>query len=168
MATRLIEGEGSGDRPRGDEAMLDLALFLKTTPLFRAVRLEDIARVARLAEPVSKAEGETIAAAEDPVMHVYVVRTGAVELRLNDMAVETAGPGACIGECAVLGEERHAATFRATSPSLLLRFPISIIADLAENPEVLGPLAMDLSTRLNRLRARLAAQPPRVAGLAPD
>jgi signal-transduction protein with cAMP-binding, CBS, and nucleotidyltransferase domain len=160
LVTRLIEGEGSGDRSWGDEAMLDLILFLKTTPLFRSVPLEDIARVARLAEPVSKDQGETIADAQDPVRHVYVVRNGAIELRLNDMAVEIAGPGASIGECAVFGEERHAVTFRAASPSLLLRFPISIIADLvAENPEVLGPLALDLSARLNRLRARLAAQP---------
>jgi hypothetical protein len=96
--------------------MLDLILFLKTTPLFRSVPLEDIARVARLAEPVSKDQGETIAEAQDPVRHVYVVRNGAIELRLNDMAVEIAGPGASIGECAVFGEERHAVPFARRRP----------------------------------------------------
>lgn len=160
LATRVIEREGNCGRPEGDEAMLDLVLFLKSTPLFRAVPLEDIARAAQLAEPISRAKGETIADADEPVLHVYVVREGSVELRLNDMAVEVAGPGACIGEDAVFGEERHAVGSRAAALSLLLRFPVSIIADLvAENPDVLGCLALDLSSRLHRLRARLAAQP---------
>lgn len=160
LAIRLIEGDGGGDRREDDETMLDLVLFLKSTPLFCAVPLEEIARAARLAETISTAKGETIVDANEPVPHVYVVREGSVELRLNDMAIELAGPGACIGEGAVLGEERHAVSSRAAAPSLLLRFPISIIADLvAENPDVLGSLALDLSSRLHRLRARLAAQP---------
>lgn len=138
--------------------MLDLVLFLKTTPLFRAIPLEDIARVARLAEAVAAVEGEVLAEAEAPIRYVYVIRSGTIALRLNDRTVEVVGPGASFGESAVFGEDRHAVAFRAASPSLLLRFPISMIADLvAENPEMLGPLALDLSIRLNRLRTTLAA-----------
>lgn len=159
LAARLIDGADHGKRPGGVDAMLDLVLFLKTTPLFRSVPLEDIARVARLAQPVAVEQGDTIADADDPVRHIYVVRNGAIELRLNGVGVEVAAAGASIGEAAVFGEERHVVSARAASPALLLRFPISIIADLvAENPEVLGPVALDLSARLNRLRARLAME----------
>ncbi|QNT68689.1 Crp/Fnr family transcriptional regulator [Defluviicoccus vanus] len=158
LVARLLQHEDRGDGSPGDEAMLDLVLFLKTTPLFRAIPLEDIARIARLAEAVAAAEGEVLAEAEAPIRYVYVIRSGTVALRFNDRTVEVVGPGASFGESAVFGEDRHAVAFRAASPSLLLRFPISMIADLvAENPEMLGPLAFDLSTRLNRLRTTLAA-----------
>jgi hypothetical protein len=156
LVARLIEHDNSGDRAPGDEAMLDLVLFLKTTPLFRAVALEDIARIARVAEPMSGIEGEAIADANAPIRHIYVIRDGHVELLLNGKAVEIAGPGACFGESAVFGEERHAISYRTASPFVLLRFPISVVSDLvAENPDVLGQLALDLSRRLKELRAKL-------------
>lgn len=159
LVMRLTRHDESGEGAPGDQAMLDLVFFLKGTPLFRCVPMEDIARVARLAEPVAVNTGEIIANAGDRVRHVFVIRSGAVEVRLNDTAVEIYGASACIGGSAAFGEDRHLATFCAASYSLLLRFPISIITDLvAENPEVLGPVALDLSTRLNRLRARLAAR----------
>lgn len=157
LVARLIKGENGADAPTGDEVMLDLVLFLKTAPLFRAVPLEDIARVARIAETMSRDEGELIADAKEPVRHVCVIRSGTVDLRLNDTLVETIGPGASIGEAAIFGDDRHAVSFRAASPLTLLRFPIGIIADLvAENPDVLGSLARDLSARLSHLHARMA------------
>ena len=158
LVARLIEGEKPSDGPLGDEAMLNLVLFLKTTALFRAIPLEDIARIAGLAEPVFRAEGERIVDADDAVRHVYLVRTGTVDIRVDDRTMETIGPGSSIGEAAVFGEERHAVSMRAASAVSLLRFPISIIADLvAEYPEALAPLALDLVRRMNHLRARLAA-----------
>ncbi len=158
LVTRLIDSEQGDDDAMADEAMLDLVLFLKTTSLFRAIPLEDVARVVRLAEPLAPGEGDWIAQADDALHHIYVVRSGTVEVRLDGATVETLGRAASFGEGAVFGEERHAASFRAGSPVLLLRFPASMIADLvAENPEALGLIALDLSARLNRLRGQLAA-----------
>lgn len=158
LVTRLIDSEQGDSDAMTDEAMLDLVLFLKTSSLFRAIPLEDIARVIRLAEPVAPGEGDWITRAGDPLHHIYIVRSGTVEVRLDDAVVETLGRADCFGEGAVFGEERHAASFRAGTPLLLLRFPASIIADLvAENPEALGLIALDLSMRLNRLRGQLAA-----------
>ena len=149
--------------------MLNLVLFLKTTPLFGAIPLEDIARIAGLAEPVFVAAGERIVDAEDAVRHVFVVRSGTVEVRIDDRTIETIGAGASIGETAVFGEERHATAMRAASAVSLLRFPISIIADLiAEYPEALAPLALDLVRRMNRLRAKLAAAPGSGCGAIAD
>ncbi len=161
LVARLIageDGETSGDGPLGDEAMLNLVLFLKTTPLFCAIPLEDIARIAGLAESVYLAEGERIVDAEETVRHVFVVRSGSVDIRIGDRTMESIGAGACIGEAAVFGEERHSVSMRAATAVSLLRFPISIIADLvAEYPEALAPLALDLVRRMNELRTRLAA-----------
>jgi len=158
LVTRLIDTEHGDSDAMTDDAMLDLVLFLKTSSLFRAIPLEDIARVTRLGEPVAPGEGDWIARSGDPLHHIFIVRSGTIEVRLDDAVVETLGRAACFGEGAVFGEDRHAASFRAGTPVLLLRFPASIIADLvAENPEALGLIAFDLSKRLNRLRGQLAA-----------
>ncbi|MFO1154836.1 MAG: cyclic nucleotide-binding domain-containing protein [Rhodospirillales bacterium] len=159
LAARVIAAsEGRAFGPLGDQTMLNLVLFLKTTPLFGAIPLEDIARIAGLAEPVFLGAGETITEADEMVRHVSVVRTGTVELRIEGRSIETIGPGSCIGESAVFGEERHPAGLRAASAVSLLRFPLSLVADLvAEYPEALAPLALDLLRRMTRLRTRLAA-----------
>ena len=157
LTGELTEGRHRGDGSAEHEAMLDLVLFLKTVPLFRVIPLEDIARVARIAESLTGEAGETIIEADHLIGHVYIIRSGSADVQLNGRTAETIGAGTSFGETAVFGEERHAATVRAASSLSLLRFPISIITDLAaENPEILGPLALDLSHRLNHLRARLA------------
>ena len=54
-------------------------------------------------------------------------------------------------------------------PAMLLRFPISIVADLvAENPDVLASLLFDLHMRLNTLHGRLATAEGRAARRSGD
>lgn len=160
--------EGAADAPFGDVTMLNLVLFLKTTPLFEAIPLEDIARIAGLAEPVFAAAGERIADAGDLVRHVFVIRSGSVHIRLGERTIESIGAGASIGELALFGDARHPVGTCAAGAVSLLRFPVSIIADLiAEYPEALAPIALDLGRQMNRLRTRLAAQPDAAVSPSP-
>jgi CRP-like cAMP-binding protein len=158
LATRVLSGRVSGSHSDEEEAMLDLVLFLKTTPLFSAVPLEDIARFARLAEPVTKKAGQGIVDALEPVRHVYIVRSGIAHLVLDGAVVETLGSRQSFGDTALFGEERSPVSLRAATETVLLRFPLSLVADLiAENPDVLGFLVLDLQTRLSALYGRVSA-----------
>jgi CRP-like cAMP-binding protein len=157
LAARLFGPQDEGTRSDGDDVMLDLVLFLKSVPLFRAVSFEDIARIADKTETVAVAQGEVLFEGGEGITHVYVVRSGSIELSRDGMVVEIMKAGASMGVHAILGDARHEVSARATAESLLLRFPVSIISDLvAEHPQSLGPVVGDLVRRVNLLHARLA------------
>jgi CRP-like cAMP-binding protein len=138
--------------------MLDLILFLKSVPLFRAASFEDIARIADKTQPVALAKGETLFSEGESVTHIYVViRSGSIELSRRGLAVEIMQAGTSMGEHAILGDTHYEVSARAASESLLLRFPAHLFADLvAEHPESLGPVVGDLVRRVNMLHGRLA------------
>jgi CRP-like cAMP-binding protein len=137
--------------------MLDLILFLKSVPLFRAASFEDIARIAEKTQTVAVAKGEALFSEGESVTHIYVVRSGSIELSRDGSVVEIMQAGTSMGEHAVIGDTHHEVSARAASESLLLRFPAQLFADLvAEHPESLGPVVGDLVRRVNMLHGRLA------------
>ena len=157
LAARLFGHQDEGIRSDGDDVMLDLVLFLKSVSLFRAVSFEDIARIADKTETVAVAQGDVLFDGGESITHVYIVRSGSIELSRDGMTVEIMKAGASVGEHAIFGDARHEVSARAAAESLLLRFPVSIVSDLvAENPQSLGPVVGDLVRRVNLLHARLA------------
>ena len=165
LAARLFGHSDQGTRSDGDDVMLDLVLFLKSVPLFREVSFEDIARVVSKTETVAAAPGDVLFHGGESITHIYIVRSGSIELYRDGMTVEIMMAGASVGEHAIFGDARHEVTARAAVESLLLRFPASIISDLvAENPQSLGPMVGDLMRRVNLLHARLAESVRRPAG----
>ena len=59
LAERVL-GDDEGRARKKDGLMLNLVLFLKSVPLFRALSFEDIARVANMTETVPVAEEEVL------------------------------------------------------------------------------------------------------------
>ena len=158
LVARLLGENKSPNSPADDQVMLDLILFLKTTPLFCAIALEDIARIAKTAESLSCREGEPLTAAGDAVSHIFIIRNGSIELLVDGTPVEKLGSGAAIGEAALFGNGQHPFSSRAAENASLLRFQLSRVSDLvAENPEALAPLALDLTRRLNTMLVKQAA-----------
>ena len=102
--------------------MLDLILFLKSVPLFQALTLEEIAHLAEPAETASFAAGQVVFEAGGPVKHFAVIRSGTVELRIHDVAVDTITCGASFGENAFLEDARHAVSGTAVTDLIVLRF----------------------------------------------
>jgi CRP-like cAMP-binding protein len=158
---RLFAGRllGSDDeRTRGgDGTMIDVVLFLKSVPLFRAGSFEEIARIAEKTQSVSLREGERLIVEGETITHVHVIRNGSIELTKNDSVVEIINAGSCIGEHAIFGHHHYEVSGRALTDLLLLRFPVSIAADLvAEHPQLLRPVLGDLVQRLNMLHTLLA------------
>jgi signal-transduction protein with cAMP-binding, CBS, and nucleotidyltransferase domain len=143
----------------GEQAMLDLILFLKSVPLFQTLTLEEIADLAERAETGSFAAGRGVFEAGEPVRHFAVIRNGTVELRIHGVAVDTITRGASFGENAFLEDARYAVSGTAVTDLVILRFHRSVIADLvAEHPLVLPPVLGEWQQRLARLYARLAEE----------
>jgi Cyclic nucleotide-binding domain len=165
LAARLFAHRDEGIRSDGDDAMLDLIIFLKSVPLFREMSFEDVARIADKTERVAVAQGEVLFEGGESITHVHIVRSGRIELYRDGMTVEVMVAGASVGEHAIFGNARQEVSARAATESLLLRLPVSIISDLvAENPQSLGPVVGDLMRRVNLLHARLASLVRRPAG----
>jgi CRP-like cAMP-binding protein len=173
LAERVFGDDEGRARKKEDGLMLNLVLFLKSVPLFRALSFEDIARVANMTETVSVAEGEVLFRSGEPVTHIHVVRSGSIELVRNGMIVDILKSGMSIGEYAIFGHPQHEVSAEASADCLLLRFPVGLLADIvAEHPHSLGPIAGDLIRRVHLLYTYLAemrkipAQDPPVAPLA--
>jgi CRP-like cAMP-binding protein len=157
LAVRVLGDRQASAQDTGDEIMLDLVLFLKSVPLFRALSFEDIARIAEKTETVSIAEGQILFRTGEPITHVYVVRSGSIELSSKGMIVDIMKTGTSIGEHAIFGHPQHEVSASASADCLLLRFPVGLLADLvAEHPQSLGPIASDLIRRVHLLYAYLA------------
>jgi hypothetical protein len=157
LAARVLGDDEGRARKKEDGLMLNLVLFLKSVPLFRALSFEDIARVANTIETVSVAEGQVLFRSGEPVTHIHVVRGGSIELVRNGMIVDILKTGMSIGEYAIFGHPQHEVSAEASSDCLLLRFPIGLLADIvAEHPHSLGPIAGDLIRRVHLLYTYLA------------
>lgn len=163
LTERLLHEEQSNHGARnnkaltGDEAMLDLILFLKSVPLFRAMSLKDVARAANAVKPATYASGATIVRAGERVTNILVLRSGIVELCVNGVVVEVLHHGHTFGETAIIGDPHSPNLVRSAIAVELLWLPVSIVGDLiVEYPDALTPLAADLARRISALHNDLA------------
>jgi CRP-like cAMP-binding protein len=169
LAAKLLEGTTLESGPlvssiaaaatSGEQAMLDLILFLKSVPLFQALTLEEIADLAERAETASLADGRVLFEAGEAVRHFVVIRSGTVELRIHGVAIDTITSGASFGENCFLDDARHAVSGTAVTDLVVMRFHRAVIADLvAEHPLVLPLVLGEWQRRVARLYARLAEE----------
>jgi len=162
LTERLLHEEecnhGAKNKARtGDEAMLDLILFLKSVPLFRAMSLKDVARAANTAKPAAYAPGATILEEGERVTNILVLRSGIVELCVDGVVVEVLHRGHTFGETAIIGNPHSPNLARSAIAAELLWLPVSIVGDLiVEYPDALNPLAADLARRISALHNDLA------------
>ena len=164
LTERLLHEEQSKHGARntkaltGDEAMLDLILFLKSVPLFRDMSLKDVARAANTAKAATYASGATIVKAGERLTNILVLRCGVVELCVDDgVVVEMLNRGHTFGETAIIGNPHSPNLVRSATAVELLWLPVSIVGDLmVEYPDTLKPLAADLARRISALHSDLA------------
>lgn len=83
--------------------MQEFADFLGSQPPFDALSADDLARLARRVEVEYFAAGTVIVpAGSQPLDHLFVVRTGAVEIADRGRTVDLLGPGDTFGHISVL------------------------------------------------------------------
>jgi len=72
-------------------------------------------------EPVHIAPGETLFRAGDVGQEMFVLIEGTAEISIGEVVVETASPGALLGEMALIEDAPRTATITAKTACLLAR-----------------------------------------------
>src|SRR5215470_10220345 len=106
------------------EHMQEFADFLGSQPPFDALSAADLTRLARQVEVEYFAAGTVIVPADaQPLDHIYVIRTGAVEITDRGRTVDLLGPGDTFGHISVLTGLAPALSVRAAEDTLCYRLP---------------------------------------------
>jgi CRP-like cAMP-binding protein len=117
--------------------------------------------LARLVGERTAPAGEVIVRQGDPTREVYLVVRGEVEVQTDGRAMARLGPGAVVGEVALLVDGPRMSTVVATEDLELLVLDAEAFTALLDEPEVARVLASELAQRLRAL-------PPPDAGSARD
>lgn len=112
-------------KPLGDgNAILPI---LNRIAIFGGLSDKQLETLFKLLETVRYAKGEFIFERGDAPSHIYVIRSGRVELLLDVngsyLALDTFGVGECFGETAVIGMQRHTASVVTTEDTELIVLP---------------------------------------------
>jgi len=132
----------------------ELSLF-STLPDAARHRLERATRV------IDLAAGEVLIRQGDPPGSAFAVRTGRLEVLVDDTMVRELGPGQVLGELALLTGEERSATVRARRDTTLVEIPRAALEDvLATDPSAARFVLGQVAHRLRTAGGGGAAPPP--------
>jgi CRP-like cAMP-binding protein len=140
-----------------------LASVLKTVPLFRALRDNELQRLAQAATVRAYRAGRLIVRQDDTAMTLYCVLSGAVRIQREPsggtpgVVLAELGPGGFFGEMALLDDFPRSASVLATEPTecaLISKWDFQ--RELRSHPEIGLELLRVLSERVRALDARVA------------
>jgi CBS domain-containing protein len=154
----------SGDlnhTPASPGALSDVVEFLHAHPPLDALEVSDVARIAASAEVEFFLAGATIfSQGARPIEHLRVVRTGAVEIVLEDRVLDLLGPGELFGHASMLSGLPPGFATRAREDTLCYRIPAEVARTLLARPETVGFVARSLLEMQTPSRAALAPRKP--------
>jgi CBS domain-containing protein len=101
--------------------MKEFADFLSGQPPFDALDADDLARLVAHLEVEYFAPGAVVVREDERLDHLWVVRTGALEVLDNGQVVDLLGPGDTVGHVSLLSDLPHGVLVRAQEESLCLR-----------------------------------------------
>jgi CRP-like cAMP-binding protein len=91
--------------------------LLHSIPLFARLGKSDLKRLGQLADEVDVKAGKVLMRQGEFGSEMFVVVSGAVRVEQNGETINELGPGAWLGEMALLSEGRRTATVTATEPT---------------------------------------------------
>ncbi len=123
--------------------------FLKNIPLFDGLSKKDLTAVAKVAEEVDVSSGEVILFQDDSAPAAYVLVTAKAIVRRNNRKVAELGPGAVVGELALLSDAPRTATVVATTDGTILEVHRRhFLALIGDSPALARRLLSQLADRL--------------------
>ncbi len=150
--------------PSAPGALGDVVDFLHSRAPFDALEVTDVERVAASVEVEFWLAGATIfSQGPQPIEHLRVVRTGAVEIVLEDRVLDLLGPGELFGHASMLSGLPPGFAARAQEDTLCYRIPAQVGRAVLARPETVGFVARSL---LEMQAQSLSAPAPRKP--APD
>ena len=135
----------------------ELVALLRAHPVFAPLRDATLEQLARRLEPVEAPAGEVVVRQGDPGDHVYVVRSGALEVSVDGKPGAPLGPGDLFGEIALLRDTPRTATVTAASACELMRLAREdFLAAVTGHATSRAEADLIVTARLGALRPELA------------
>ena len=140
--------------------MHDVADFLRGHPPFHALEPDEVAQVAAAAEIEFHPAGATIfSQGAGPVAHLWIVRSGAVEIVHHGRVLDLLGPGELFGHASMLSGLPPGFTARAAEDTLCYRIPAEVARPLLGRPAGLRYVARSLTPGADGEGAEPAVSP---------
>jgi CBS domain-containing protein len=146
MVPLARDDRGGIGKGRGVKEFAD---FLGEQPPFDALDADDLARLVARVEVEYFAAGATVVAEGEPLAHLWVVRTGTLEVVDRGRVVDLLGPGDTFGHVWLLSALPPPVRVRAQEESLCLRIPDP--RTFLERPDLLRFTAVNPGTGRQRL-----------------
>ena len=133
----------------GALGLVERVAALHRVDLFAGVPGRVLAAVAETAAEVRAAPGDVLIEEGAVEAHLYALVEGRVRVHRREQTLVELGPGATVGELAVLVPQPRAASVTAVEPPLVLRVEKAVLDDLlADWPELAHGVIAALVTRL--------------------
>jgi len=131
---------------------------LRSTTLFAGFNDEQLDEVPKVATPRTFEPGEVIVAeGEQAARSLWLIVEGEVEIRVGGELLRTEGPGAHVGELALLTDAPRSADVVAATQTTALQLTRDHLRGLIHaNPDVGMAIMAELATRLRNLTAAVA------------
>ena len=156
MSQPRVPGPGAG-----------VAGFLGSQPPFDAAGADDLARIAAVTQTEVAPRGKTIVAqGAAPAGHLWMVRSGSVEVLHDGRILDLLGPGELFGHASMISGLPAGFEARAAEDTTCYRIPADVVRPLLAHPDVLRFIARSIMERA-RLAPAAGADPvqSRVAAL---
>ena len=128
---------------------------LVAVPLFSACSKKELQAVARASDEVTLPAGKTLCEQGAIGREAFVIVDGTAEVRRNKKKVSTLGPGACVGELALLDHKPRTASVIASTDLTVLVIGAREFAGIVDNvPSISHKLMRSLASRIRELDAQ--------------
>ena len=125
---------------------------LASVPLFSACSKKELRAVAKASDEITLPAGKTLCEQGAIGREAFVIVSGTAEVRRNKRKVATLGPGACVGELALLDHKpRTASVIAATDLTVLVIGTREFSGIVDEIPSIAHKLMRSLAGKVREL-----------------
>lgn len=143
---------------------IEKMMLIRQVPMLAELDADDLEELASIVEECRVGADKNVFAEGDVGDAVYLIVKGRVRVLVGggdrpETTINELGPGACIGEMAVLDASPRSATVRALEPTRLLRVPgDGFKRVMSERPEMAEAIIGELVRRMRGLVAQASAR----------
>ncbi len=143
---------------------IEKMMLIRQVPMLAELDADDLEELASIVEECRIGTDKDVFAEGDAGDAVYLIVKGRVRVLVGggdrpETTINELGPGACIGEMAVLDASPRSATVRALEPTRLLRVPgAGFKRVMSERPEMAEAIIGELVRRMRGLVAQASAR----------
>jgi CRP-like cAMP-binding protein len=123
---KILDGVSSPPLKKGRIGLLEVRTvsdakvdLLKSVSLFSGMGRAELEQVAQLLDEVDVPAGKVLMRQGEPGHEMFIIAKGRVQVERNGKVIAERGPGAAMGEVALLSEGPRTATVTAIEPSTL-------------------------------------------------